>query len=233
MDIVVIGGGCYGTYHAGQLLKACRAGRLQARVIVVDRNPACRAVQRLTGDPHFAFICQEWEAFLRPWLWAPPPDAHLVPAPFTPHLALRWLAWAVQEVLAPSARVMAEPLPLQPPIPFVYHAPDGQTYVSYATWRCPPTCIEPDLCPHTRGARDWSLAPTLEAFAPSQEGVRQWCIFPVRHLAYGIATIPAPLFPQARDSLVQRFRQEGPVRALVATVSHCHGVVGVLRIERA
>ena len=28
---------------------------------------------------------------------------------------------------------------------------------------CPPTCIEPDLCPHTRGPKDWSLVERLRA----------------------------------------------------------------------
>ncbi|GBD10446.1 hypothetical protein HRbin23_00087 [bacterium HR23] len=233
MDIVVIGGGCYGTYHAGQLLKACRAGRLQARVVVVDRNAGCRAVQKLGGDPYFAFICQEWEAFLRPWLWMPPPDAHLVPAPFTPHLAFQWLAWAVQEALGPVATITPEPTRLSPPLPFVHHHPNGQTYISYATWLCPVTCIEPALCPHTRGPRDWSLAPTLEAFARAHGEITHCVLFPVRHLAYGIASVPAALFPQARDTLAEGFRRRGYFRALVATVSHCHGVMGVLRGEEA
>lgn len=231
MDIVVIGGGCYGTYHAGQLLKACRAGRLQARIIVVDRDPSCRAVQRLGGEPHFAFVCQEWEEFLRPWLWEPPPDAHLVPAPFTPHLAFQWLLWAVQEALGRGVVVSPEPLRLRPPVPFLHHAPDGQTYISYATWLCPVTCVEPAVCPHTRGPRDWSLAPALEAFARAHGGFTHCVVFPVRHLAYGISSIPAILFPQARDALVRHFWEKGRLRALVATVSHCHGVMGIVQAE--
>jgi hypothetical protein len=199
--------------------------------VVVDRNPDCRAARLLGPDPSLRIVCQEWEEFLRPWLWSPPPNAHLVPAPFTPHLAFRWLLWALGEVIGPAGRVTPEPCRLHPPLPFVYHHPDGQAYISYATWRCPTTCIEPALCPHTRGPRDWSLAPALEEFARGQPDITDCLLFPVRHLAYGIASIPADLFPKARDTLAHRFRQTGRVRALVATVSHCHGVMGLLRAQ--
>jgi len=41
-DVVVIGGGCYGTFYAGQLAKARERGKARIRsVVVVDREPAC------------------------------------------------------------------------------------------------------------------------------------------------------------------------------------------------
>src|SRR5205809_637836 len=43
-DVVVVGGGCYGTFYAGQLAKAKQRGKAHfRRVVVVDRDPACRA----------------------------------------------------------------------------------------------------------------------------------------------------------------------------------------------
>lgn len=44
--IVVCGGGCYGGYYVRQLARARAAGALQcSEIIVVDRDPACRAAQ--------------------------------------------------------------------------------------------------------------------------------------------------------------------------------------------
>ena len=44
--IVVCGGGCYGGYYVRQLARARAAGALQCtEIIVVDRDPACRAAQ--------------------------------------------------------------------------------------------------------------------------------------------------------------------------------------------
>ena len=40
--IVVVGGGCYGTYYVRQLLRAERAGAITwDELVVVDRDPAC------------------------------------------------------------------------------------------------------------------------------------------------------------------------------------------------
>lgn len=44
--IVVVGGGCYGAYYVRQLGRAARAGAVVAeRVVVVDRDPACRVAR--------------------------------------------------------------------------------------------------------------------------------------------------------------------------------------------
>jgi len=44
--IVVVGGGCYGAYYVRQLGRAARAGAIVAeRVLVVDRDPACRVAR--------------------------------------------------------------------------------------------------------------------------------------------------------------------------------------------
>jgi hypothetical protein len=44
--IVVVGGGCYGAYYVRQLGRAARAGAIVAeRVVVVDRDPACRVAR--------------------------------------------------------------------------------------------------------------------------------------------------------------------------------------------
>jgi tRNA A37 threonylcarbamoyladenosine dehydratase len=41
--IVVVGGGCYGSYYVQQLARARQAGALGfSRLLVVDRDPDCR-----------------------------------------------------------------------------------------------------------------------------------------------------------------------------------------------
>ena len=54
-DVVVIGGGCYGTFYAAQLSKALTKGKARFRkVIVVDRDPRCRARLQLGAAPERA-----------------------------------------------------------------------------------------------------------------------------------------------------------------------------------
>ena len=48
-------------------------------------------------------------------------------------------------------------------LPFKASIAHGNQALAYAAWLCPPTCVEPALCPHTRGEKSWSLATDLAA----------------------------------------------------------------------
>ena len=50
--IVVVGGGCYGSYYVRQLARAVAAGALACeRVRVVDRDPGCQVGRSLRDAP--------------------------------------------------------------------------------------------------------------------------------------------------------------------------------------
>ncbi|MGH9261041.1 MAG: hypothetical protein ACRD08_14285, partial [Acidimicrobiales bacterium] len=73
-DVVVVGGGCYGTFYAGQLAKASDKRRVQVRrVLVVDRDPGCRARRELPDAPGREFVLQEWAPFFDGFLGAASP----------------------------------------------------------------------------------------------------------------------------------------------------------------
>jgi 2-polyprenyl-6-methoxyphenol hydroxylase-like FAD-dependent oxidoreductase len=47
-DVLIVGGGCYGTFYAGQLLRAAERGRARfRRVLVIDRDPECRFAREI------------------------------------------------------------------------------------------------------------------------------------------------------------------------------------------
>ena len=51
-EIVIVGGGCYGTFYTRQLVEARKRGKVEfRRLLVVDRNPECQAAPDLVGDP--------------------------------------------------------------------------------------------------------------------------------------------------------------------------------------
>ena len=71
--IVVIGGGCYGSWYVQQLSRAFAKGALSCtEVIVVDRNrqpPARdRAMQGDFGQLPVRFVCSTWSEFIATWL---------------------------------------------------------------------------------------------------------------------------------------------------------------------
>jgi len=218
--IAVIGGGCYGCYHARQLLKAVRGGRLAGqRLLVVDRDPGCAAAREFAGVPEVSLAAEEWGAFLRAWLGSAERCSgtdHLVPAPFAPHLLGEWLAGEL------SARV--EEPPRGWGLPFERPGGPGQLFLSAAAWTCPATCVEPAHCPVLHAPRDWDLADLIEERAASL-GYRP-AVFRCLHLAGGVGSVRVAEVLAARDRLRG---SDAPV--LVATSSHCHAAVGALRPE--
>jgi hypothetical protein len=115
--------------------------------------------------------------------------------------------------------------PARPPV--LRRTGAGDLALSYAEWICPPACIEPALCPHTRAPKSWSLATELER-------ARRSFVFPCLHLAYGVGTIPVSAIFDTRDRLVDELRRvEIGARAplWVGTASHCHGLLAEAAVQ--
>ncbi|MEP7065846.1 MAG: hypothetical protein ABI889_07425 [Gemmatimonadota bacterium] len=242
--IVIVGGGCYGSYYVRQLGRAARAGALVAdRVLVIDRDPACRVAteQRAERTANVEIVRDEWGPFFDAYLeaasvrgpvgLADPPDA-IVPSPLMPHLMYQWIERRARARWPARA---IETRPLDPPsgIPWQKRGADGTQYVSFAEWICPVNCIEPALCPATRGPRSWSMPPAVVAAADeAQRNGRNLAgpvIFHCQHRAYGVGMFDTREVI-AGDELVQHAAAAGAAEVLVGTVSHCHGALTVLAI---
>ena len=248
--IVVIGGGCYGSWYTQQLARAARNGALIAEdVVVVDRNPICRVASLLPAGEYdglpVRLVRDSWQHYLASWLDAGHDalrnDA-LVPSPLMPHLCLDWL---IDRARArwPDRTVQVTPLSRSTGMPWERAAPDGRHYVSFATWICPVNCIEPVRCPATRGERDWSMPPALESYVtltnrvPCEETIARTApelrgpvIFRCVHRTYGVGMVDAAAIAQA-DAHIAEWGSQGSVSVLVGTVSHCHGALGVLAVS--
>jgi hypothetical protein len=221
--LVVVGGGCWGSYHARQLLKAVRAGRLPGqRLVVVDRSFRCAAAAEFADEPEVSVVTADWLAFLRSWLAGVgvSEDDQVIPAPLAPHLLWEWLAGELgaERVAAPGGWRL----------PFEAPGRSGERYLSAAGWTCPATCVEPAHCPALHAPRDWDLADSIEERARAL-GYRP-AVFRCVHLAFGVGGIRAAELLAAREGA--RTAGAGGRRLLVATSSRCHAAVGALRIAR-
>jgi hypothetical protein len=239
-DIMVVGGGCYGTFYATQLAKAKARDKARFRtVVIVDRDPHCRAHVELPEAADRAFVTSEWDQFFDRYLFEARPTAavdapdYIVPSPHMSHLMFEWLVRRARSRF-PGRAVDVVPVPDSLGTPYDRTAADHTRYVSFADWICPTHCIEPAVCPAIAAPRSWemsdavtTLADRVRARGASLAGP---ALFVCRHHVYGVGTF-------AVDAVLEGERivaaaAEGPetVDVLVGTVSACHGALNVLRI---
>jgi len=234
--IVIVGGGCYGSYYLQQLGRAQRAGAVAwQELIVVDRDATCAAVQgeARRDFPAFSLEHATWEEFFARYLDAAArePERHLhdavVPSPLMPHLMAGWLLSRARERW-PSRDVRTAALESAPVVPWQRAGADGTHYVSFAEWMCPINCIEPARCPHTRGDRSWSLPPAIRTYVESEcaagRALEGPFVFHCTHRAYGVGMLDVADVLAADRAIGERGAR-GAAAFLVGTMSHCHGAL--------
>lgn len=240
--IVIVGGGCYGSYYVRQLGRAIRAGAIEAReLLVVDRDPECAVARE--RDSHAVPVridSRDWTSFFDDYLSRAADDPAsvagdaIVPSPLMPHLMADWLVNRAKRRW-PDRRIDTTPLADVPDVPWSRAGADGTHYVSFATWMCPINCVEPRTCPHTRGPRSWSMPVALEAHARKVRdagGALHTAVMFCRHRAYGVGMFDTSEV-LAADALITSAAANAEAEFMIGTVSHCHGALTRLVVPGA
>lgn len=247
-DIVVVGGGCYGSYYVRQLTRARDAGALTwERLVVVDRDAECQVQREMPHAPGLEFVAREWGSFFAAYLARAAEQASaatferataarvehaIVPSPLMPHLMGQWVMSRAR-ARWPGRMMRVSPVNGAVDVPWQRTGEDGTHYVSFATWECPINCVEPRTCPHTRGARAWSLPPTLRAFVETERlrgrRIDGPAVFHCVHRAFGVGMFGVDEV-LAADRLVAQVAAGRAAEVLIGTVSHCHGALAVLEL---
>ena len=230
---VIFGGGCYGTFYARQLIRAAATGVAVGEIIVVDHNqePPAKSVT----SPLLQFVADDWDSFCDGYFDALPLDSpdQIVPPPFTPHLALRWLLRRLPKD-RPDLKWELESLRRMPGTPYQQQSEGGPLTLSHADWICPVHCVEPETCPATKARRYWDLADTVRLWREALDGagqeITQTHLFQCLHYTHGVGTYPAAQVAAARSAMAEAALRTGtPSRFLVGTVSRCHGALHLLK----
>ena len=233
-DVIIIGGGCYGTFYTRQLEAARAKGKARyRRLLVVDRNDGCQVSRDPDPASDRELVVSDWDGFLDRYLAAdPPPDSVIVPSPLMPHLMYQWLVRRARDRW-PSRVVETRPITPSPDTPYDSTAPDHTRYISFADWLCPTHCVEPALCPVIRGPRTWEMADAMETLTRKLNRLHPTAgpvLFQCQHTVFGVGTfrVEAVL---AGDRLVQTAGAGGSSAAvLVGTISSCHGAANLLHL---
>jgi hypothetical protein len=238
-DVVIVGGGCYGTFYAGQLERARERGRAVYRtLVVVDRDPNCQFARQMGENDTRQLVVQEWGDFFDGYLARVSPPASgeagdtIVPSPLMPHLMYQWLVRQAR-VRWPARTIETCPVPNGPGTPYDVSSPDGTRYVSFADWTCPTHCIEPAICPVIRAPRTWEMRDALEGLArrldlshPTMGPV----LFLCEHRVFGVGMFDVAAVLAGNAAVAAAGESRLPVDVLVGTISSCHGAVNLLHL---
>jgi hypothetical protein len=242
-DVIVVGGGCYGTFYARQLAVAQQKGKARfRRVIVVDRDTGCRARTELGAAPDRTFAVAEWADYVATFLGAAAPTPagapadYIVPSPLMPHLMFAWVL-ARARARGPGRAVAPAPVPGALGTPYDRAVPDHTRYVSFADWICPTHCIEPAVCPAIGSARTWEMGDAIRGLAERLRGagepVEGVALFVCRHHVFGVGTFAVDAVLAGDDLVRAAGTRGGPAAVLVGTISACHGALNLLRLGPA
>lgn len=227
----VVGGGCFGSQYVRWLLKAKSQGKVEFdRVRAIDRDRHCKLARKGPQDPSLEIVTADWIEYAAALLQRPAAETaadHWVPSPLSPHILFLAMLKAAR---AEGYRLIPAPFREHPPTPVRFELPNGNLAISFAEWTCPVNCIEPDICPATKGPRDWDMKPALAQHFGGRESEVSAQVLQCQHLVQGVGTIPWREIAEGYVRLLGDLKR-GVSRVAVATVSSCHGLIGMAELK--
>ncbi|QQR81466.1 MAG: hypothetical protein IPJ69_04930 [Deltaproteobacteria bacterium] len=232
MDFIILGGGCFGSFYTRQLLRAQKFLSFQT-IHIVDIKKDCQAfLEHGDGAGKIVYNIQDWKDFFLPYFrekindvrLGKPIEDHYVPPTFAPHVLMEVFLDIFQKDF-PLVKIGPEPMIDLLKTPVDMALPNGTRALSFATWMCPASCIEPPTCPHTGGPKDWDMKDYLQNIKTPLY------VFQCRHLAMGVGTIPVQEIVNEYLRFEKQVSQSGTHSVSMASVSSCHGLIGQVKIE--
>lgn len=228
-NIYILGGHQLSYSYYDKITKAKLEGKLQfENCYLIDPNPNCHA-SSLNPDP-LPLIPKEYANFIIDYLDDPKnyhPSDVLIPDHTAKHVMLQVFLKLVEKKF-PQHKAELSPFESDFAPPFLHKSDNNAIWaISYATWTCPPDCDEPEICPHIEDTRTWDFNKSLEELLRDTNAYR----FPCQILYAEIAQIPFPKIIAEISSFMHKMQNDPPKKVIVATHSHCHGIIGQFKMQ--
>lgn len=230
-SIYILGGHKLATSYYQKITACLKNSKTQTWLI--DPDPNCHAAQlnipNIIPKSYADFITDYWQHQAQQ-----AKDETLVPDHTAPHVMLRVFLDIVEKKHAELSAQLS-PLVSDLQTPFVYKSENDAIWaVSYATWTCPADCDEPKICPHTQNNRDWDFNHSLKELFASDSKISKnssaYC-FACQPLVQEISHIPMDTILTKLNDFESQLKTKPPQDVIIATHSHCHGIIGKFSIS--
>ncbi len=200
-----------------------------AEIKIIDADMNCHARQFISDT---TFVHKSNAEFLCDYLLDSAqyhPSDIIIPDHTAKHVMLQAALYWIQKQF-PKIKTSLSPLTSDLKAPFLHKSENDAIWaVSHATWVCPADCDEPEICPHTKSTRTWDLDRELST-ACLGEPETLFLQFPCSVLVYEIAQIPMTTILTNFSQLSYELQNGTLANVVLATNSHCHGILGKLSL---
>jgi len=230
-NIYILGGHQLAYSYFEKITKAKLEGELGfENCYLVDPDPNCHATSHIS-DPA-SLISKPYAEFIIDYVDnqnSYHPDDTLIPDHTAKHVMLQVFLKLIEDKF-PNLKTKLSPFKSDFETPFVHKSENDAIWaISYATWTCPPDCDEPKICPHIEDTRTWDFNKSLEElFRATSDESRETSThrFPCKILYAEIAQIPLTKIIKEISEFMHKMQNDPPKKVIVATHSHCHGILG-------
>ena len=229
-NIYILGGHKLSYSYYEKITQASDDGTLSfAHCQLIDADPDCYASDLVTHD---SLIQKTNSEFILDYLKNDQnPQDILIPDHTAKHVMLQvYLDLAKKEF--PDLNTAPAAIPLSLNTPFMHPSDDKSILaVSYATWTCPADCAEPAICPHTESERSWDFNKTFAEIADEIKSNKTALYrFACEPFLAEICHLPFKDIFSQTQSFIKSVKASTIQKVIVATHSHCHGILGSFSI---
>jgi len=230
-NIIILGGGCYGSLFSKRLIKGKQKGLVSfSSLIVIDKNEDCK-LKKEAKEEDIIFYRADWLDFLvKEYPKIMRERDYLVVPCIGPHFIFKYIEAKLREENGYEMRLPIFNMKLGTPFE---KDVENNKYLSFAQWQCPPLCIEPQICPAINKTRSWNLKETLISYFKNHNEIAgdNVFVFEIGNYINAVGLVEIKMILEAYEELRRKINKKFQ-KFMIATVSKCHGEASLFELRK-